>query len=340
MKMSLLFCIMFLINLPLKNAAAETQALTQQEMDDSVRVDLWYGGWEPDYTKTAYEMMLSYRGIKDMHLFAGYGDAEQVFYDRTKVYAGGYFFYQNYSYFKAFVSQKDYDYPIDPITQSSNPDSSSYDKVPKLDLELSHRFNEDFRSTFTFEIFRPNFFYDPDTTITNYKLSAELYIVTAVPALRTKLYAAMLHDPDPDKTEIKGRDNPLTTLGTASNTNVSFRTSSLFGAAVEYVNDKWELEVKLLENRDLDESYDYSLLNRFIYRLDNKRKLQFDYVYDKFSTRSNLSGQTADVYMASYYQQLSPGIKFGAGIKHIGVPNRNENTAFVYLQFKSGILLQ
>lgn len=332
------FVLLLLFGLHCQAVVAATAPMTQEQLDNSLRIDFWYGGWEADYTKTAYEMMLSYRNIEDLHLFAGYGDSEQVFYDRSKLYSGVYYFYQEYAFFKVFVTQKDYDYPVDADTLKANPDSSSYDKVPGLEIELSHLFNKDLRGTLSYELFHPNFFHDPDTTITNHKLNAQLDIVTAIPELRTKLYAAILRDPDPDKTEIKGRDNPQTSSGVATTTNVVFKSSSLLGVVVEYVKDKWELEVKFLENRDLDESYDYSLLNKFIYRLDAEKILRLDYVYDKFSDQSSLSGQTADVTMISYYQQYSPKYKFGVGFKHISVPNQDEDAVFISLQIKTGVL--
>lgn len=316
--------------------AANSQPLTQEQLDKSLRIDLWYGGWEADYTKTAYEMMFSYRDFGNLHFYTGFGDAKQVYYDRSKVYLGGYYFFQDRSYFKAFVSEKTYDYPVNPATRTVNPDSSSYHTEPKLELELSHRFKENLGGKLSYEISRPTLFHDPDATVTNHKLGAELDIDTAIPELHPKLYAVMLHDPDPNLTEIKGRDNPRTALGTATTTAVVYKTSYLYGGAIEYVRDKWEFEVKLLQNRDLDNSYNYSVLNKFIFRLDDERYLQFNYLHDVFSSQSNYAGQTANVHLISYYQQYSPRLKFGVGVKRIDVPGRTDDTAFIFLQAKTG----
>ena len=284
--------------------------------------------------------MFSYRNLGNLHLYAGFGDSKQIYYDRSKVYAGGYYFFQDSSYIKSFVSQKTYDYPVNPVTRTVNPDSSSYHKEPKLEFELYHQFRENLRGRLSYEISRPTFFYDPNASVTNHKLGSELGIDTPIHGLHTKLYAAMLHDPDPNLTEIKGRNNSRTALGTATTTAVVYKNTFLYGGAVEYVRDMWEVEVKLLQNRDLDNSYNYSLLNKLIYRLDDKRYLQFDYLHDVFSNQSNYAGQTADVHLVSYYQQYSQRLKFGFGAKRIAVPGRTDDTAFVFLQANTGLFLK
>lgn len=308
-------------------------AAENKPQDDRLSIDFWYGGWEPDYTKTAYEAMLTYQAAEKLRLNAGYGDAEQVYYDRTKFFAGGYYFYQDYSYLRAHYNRKKYEYPVVPGTVTPNPDSSSYDTVPRYEFEISHYFNKDLRGGLSYELSRPNFFHDKSTTITVHKLSAEV-IMAASSILRPKLFASTLRDPDSRKTEIRGRDNAATPLGVSPVTSVTFKTTSLLGAAVEYVENTWEAEIKYLQNRDLDNSYDYSLLSNVSYKIDGNSKLRLDHVYDKFSNESNLSGRTANVYMASYYYQITPSTKFGVGVKHIGVPNRSEDTGFVYLRFK------
>jgi hypothetical protein len=341
MKISRCVFIVLLTALTCRDAlAANNPPARQEQLDQSLRIDFWYGGWEADYTKTAYEMMFSYRNLGNLHLYGGFGDSKQVYYDRSKVYAGGYFFFQDSSYFKTFVSQKTYDYPVNPVTRTVNPDSSSYHREPKLEFELYHQFKENLRGRLSYEISRPTFFYDPNATVTNHKLGTELGMDTPIPGLHTKLYAAMLHDPDPNLTEIKGRNNSRTAMGTATTTAVVYKNTFLYGGAVEYVRDMWEVEVKLLQNRDLDNSYNYSLLNKLIYRLDDKRYLQFDYLHDVFSNQSNYAGKTADVHLISYYQQYSQRLKFGFGAKRIAVPGRTDDTAFVFLQANTGLFLK
>jgi hypothetical protein len=95
-----------------------------------------------------------------------------------------------------------------------------------------------------------------------------------------------------------------------------------------------------MQNRDLDNSYKYSMFNKFIYRIDDERYFQVDFLHDKFSNQSNFAGQSANVQMFSYYQRYSPRLKFGAGFKRIGVPDRVDDTAFLFLQANTGLLLK
>jgi hypothetical protein len=259
-----------------------------------------------------------------------------VYYDRSKVYAGAYYFYEDYSFFRMFLSERKYKYPTAPGAVAPNPDSSSYEKVPRLEMEVSQYFNQDIRGGLTYELSRPNFFHDKSTSITVQKFGGELVMNTPNPKIRVKAFASLLRDPDPNTTVIKGFNNPLAGPGVAPSTVVNFRTTSLFGGALQYVEPKWNFEVKYMQNRDLDNSYDFSLLNKFVYRIDDATTLQFDHVYDKFSNQSNLRGKNANVYMASYYKQVFPDVRYGFGLKHIGVPNFNENTGFLYLQYKTG----
>jgi hypothetical protein len=317
---------------------AEEQRPEQERLDKGLTVDFWAGGWEPDYTKTAYETMLSYRGVDRIHLLGGFGDSHQVYYDRSKVFAGAYYFYDDYSYVRTSVSRREYKYPVAAGMTAPNPDSSSYHQVPRIELEVSHFFDKDLRTTLTYELSRPNFYHDRATTISVKKLSGEVAFGVGNPKLHPKVMVGVLRDPDPNVTEIKGVDNLSTPQGVATATNVVFRTSNLVGGALKYAEDNWSFETKYLQNRDLDNSYDYSLLNTLVSRLDTESSLQLDYVYDKFSNKSNLAGQTAAVYMVSYYQQYTPSIRLGIGAKHIGVPNRGQNTGFVYIQAKSGLM--
>ena len=341
MKLQTAACFALLFGLSGQDAfAAKNPPVVPDRLNESLRVDFWYGGWEADYTKSAYELMFSYRDLGNLHLFAGFGNARQIYYDRSKIYAGGYLFFDSNSYLKTFVTRKTYEYPIDPTTLTVNPDSSSYHKEPKLEFELSHRFDEILLGRVSYEISHPSIFHDPGASVTNHKLGSEIIVSTPLSGLHTKIYAAMLHDPDPNLTEIKGRDNPRTALGTASTTKVIYKNSYLFGGAIEYVRDKWEIEVKLLQNRDLDNSYKYTLLNKFIYRIDDDRQFQIDFLHDEFSSQSNYSGLTANVHLYSYYQRYSPRLKYGLGFKRIDVPGRTDDTGFVFVQVNTGALLK
>jgi hypothetical protein len=295
------------------------------------------GGWEADYTKGSYEAMLSYGGIDKLDLNAGYSYADQVYYTRHKVYANGYYFYNPNSYLKLNLAYKDYNYPVDPAVQKPNPDSNSYDIVPVIELEVSHWLRKDLRSTLTYEYFRPNFFHDKDSSANNHKVSAEVYYITPLDYLRFKAMFALLRDPDSKKTEIKGRNNPNTSLGIAASTDIQYQIQSLLGVGAEYVRGKWNAEFKYLPNRDLDSSYRYSLLAGVGYEFTDKISGRFDYVYDEYSSESNYPGKTAKVYLASVFYKLNPTIDLGVGYKFIDLPTQDDNAGFLTIAYKTGL---
>lgn len=296
------------------------------------------GGAEPDYTTDSYEAALSYGGVDKFELNAGYGYSDNVYYTRDKFFGSAYYFYRPDSYFKVYLAQKDYDYPVDPVVQAPNPDSNSYDTVPVFEAEISHWITKNFRGSFAYEYFRPTFFYDQDSTASNHKFTTEAYYITPNPAIRLKAMFAILRDPDSQSTLIKERTVVDTTNGTtATATEVHYKTTSLLGAGVEYSKDRWNAELKYMPNRDLDDSYDYSILTGVAYDFTEKFTGRFDYVYDKYSTESNYSGETANVYLLSAFYEINPSTDIGVGYKRLSLPTSDDNAAFLTLSYKTGL---
>lgn len=317
-----------------QEARANLKALAQKR---GLRFKAMIGGWEADYTRESYEAVLSYSGIERLDINAGYSYADQIYYTRHKMYANGYYFYNPKSYLKLNLAYKDYNYPIDPAVQKPNPDSNSYDIVPIAEIEVSHWFTHVFRGTLAYEYFRPTFFYDKDATANNHKVSTELYYITPLEYLRLKLLYAVLQDPDPKKTEIKGRNNVYTPLGVATTTEVHYQTQSLLGGGVELARGTWNAELKYLPNRDLDSSYDYSVLAGVGHDFTDRVSGRFDYVYDRYSSESNYSGKTAHVYLASVFYNLNPSVDLGVGYKYIDLPAKSESAGFLTLSYKTGL---
>ena len=96
-------------------------------------------------------------------------------------------------------------------------------------------------------------------------------------------------------------------------------------------------ELKYIPNRDLDSSYDYSILAELGYEFTEKISARLDYVYDKYSPESNYAGKTANVYMVSGFYKLHPRIDLGAGYKYLNLPTDNQHTGFLSLIFKTGL---
>lgn len=299
-----------------------------------------YGGWGPDYTTDAYELMLKYSGVDNLDLYAGYGFADQVYYDRTKYYAKAYYFYGPGNYFKVNPQFKDYDYPTDKVLV---PDSNSYDKVPSVELEVQHWVSDDLRVNGIYEYSRASFFHDTDSHANNQKITGEVYWITPYEYLRLKGFVALLRDPDPDTTEIKGRTclaytgTPPTCSTFAAETKVDYQIQALLGGAVEYDRGPWEAEVKYIPNRDLDSSYDWSILAGIGYDFTDRFTGRFDTVYDKYSNQSNFAGSTANVYLVSGYYELTDTVDVGAGYKYLDLADRKENAGFVTVSYRTGI---
>lgn len=316
--------------------AAEDLESIKRKRGFAVRVSI--GGWEPDYTTESFEVALSYSGLRNLELNAGYGYADQIFYERTKLFASAYYFYSGHSYLKLYAARKDYDYPA--ASTQLQPDSNAYDAVPAYEVELSHWLSHRLRATLAYEFFTPSFFHDPDSTANNHKVSGELYYLTPIEGLRLKAIGAVLRDPDPDKSQVKKPDDLSTPLidESVASTNIIYQTQTFFGGAVEYAKDRWNAEIKYLPNRDLDSSYDWSIIAGFAYRITDALTGRLDYVHDKYSSESNLAGKTADVYMASAYYALNPSVDIGAGYKRIELPGEDKNAFFLTLTYRTGMV--
>ena len=319
-------------------AAATSQLSRQDALDKGISINVWVGGWQPDYTRNAGEVMVGYKAVPSLHLYAGGGYSDQIYYELSKVYAKGYYFYKDYSYLKVSAGTRRYTYPTDAELQRPNPDSSSYEDVPNAEVEIAHWFTERLQGTAFAEYFSPNFYYDTSARADNVKTGLEAYYLTPVDGLRVKIMYAILRDPDPNKTEIKGRDNYATPEPVATQTHVVYRRTDLLGGALEAEQGSWQGEVKYLPNRDLDNSYDYSVLTYVAYRFTNTALGRADYVYDKYSKSSNYAGKTANVYLLSAFYEATPALKLGAGVKYIDLPARNDKSVFISLTYKTGVV--
>lgn len=326
------------------------KALTLNPNDTEARADLsdlgkssgislrlWAGGWEPDYTVKAYEAMLGIHTIDKLDIYAGYGFTDQYYYEWDKFYAKAYYFYNPRSYIKVAGSLKDYDYPVDPEVAKPNPDSSSYDKVPSFEVEIAHWITQNVRATLAYEYFKPTFFFDTDVSANNHKGSGELYWITPLEYLKLKVIVAVLRDPDPDRTTIKGRPLPNNILVLATATDVRYQTSTLIGGAVELDSGPWSAGVKYLPNRDLDSSYSYSIFSKLEYSFTDRFRGRLDHLYDKYSDESSYSRKDANVYMGSFYYELSDGTEVGFGYKHMDLPTKDDDTGFISLTYKTGV---
>ena len=316
-----------IIEIDPQNRAA-LQELEDLRLKRGIHLMAGYGGWEVDYTKKAYDVQIFLGNIDWAEIYFGYSSYERAFYDRKKTFGKVYFFPKHTTYLKFEFNYKDYGYPkeINP-----NPDDNSYDKVPSYEIELNHNLTPDFRFSLYYEYFNPNFFWGASTRAKNYKIGGELNL-RLLDLFNAKLYLARLKDPDPATFKVDKNSQQIL--------NLDYKTEFLLGGGVEIYKGPLEAGLKYIPNRDLDNSLDYSYFINFVYKIRNKNipfplEARFDYIYDKYSQWSYLSGLTSKVAMFAIHAEPLKLLALRLGIKLLNKAEENDFGIFIRLIFKS-----
>jgi hypothetical protein len=302
----------------------------------AIRADL--GGTEPGTSRQAFEGVVAYRLLSPWEVQAGWSYTDQVYYQSNRAFVTGYrFFNDGDSYVRGDASLRRYDYPVDPAVQQPNPDSSSYEWVPRGVLEVSHAFTRAVRAGAEYQLFPANFWHDPSSWTVNQKISGEVEVRPVRP-LGLGLRAALLRDPDPQTTEIAGRQVNGAPPGTvATRTKVAYRTTSLVGGWGAVELEPASLKVEVLPNRDLDDSYDWSLLTTLDVRLHRRLDLRLQQVHDTYSSASNFPGQTADIWMAAARYAATDAVRLRAGYRYVDAPSRAGGTVILGVEWRTGL---
>jgi hypothetical protein len=316
-------------------AAAYREAGAQENFDRLRRrrgfvISTDLGGDEPSTSRQAVNAQVRYGGIDGVDLVAGYGFSDQVYFTSNKGFVTGYWFYSGASYVKADLTLRRYSYPDDPATLQPNPDSSSYDWAPRGELEVSHWLGRSVRAALDYQLYVPNFFYDPLVRLHNHKLSGELEWVTPLPGLRLTALVAGLRDPDPSQTTIKGRAG-------ATATQVMYRTTSLAGVAAALSGERFSLEARVLPNRDLDASYAWSILSSAGVQGTPALRLSLQHVYDRYASVSVFAGRHANIAMAQAQWAVSAGLRLSGGVRYVDAPTREGFTALLGAEVRTGL---
>jgi hypothetical protein len=284
----------------------------------SLRAD--YGGTEPGTSRQAFEAVASGRPADDWQVDAGGTWSDQGFFESTRGFLTGYrFFNDGQSYVKADASLRKYQYPTDPAVQRPNPDSSSYEWVQRGELETSHPFTTWLRGTAQYQLFRASFFHDGSSWAVNHKVSGELE-VRVLPQLRVAARAAALRDPNPNYTQVRGRPVPTDRAVTAASTRVDYRWTGLVGGWAALDLGRVAAKVELLPNRDLDDSYAWSLLSTVDLRLTRAADLRLQHVHDEYSSVSTFRGRTAEIYMAAAGYAVTGALRLRGGYRWVDTP--------------------
>lgn len=299
-----------------------------------LRADL--GGTEPGTSRQSFEANVAHRGTAPWEWQVGYTYTDQEFYTSNRGYATLYrFFNDGMSYVKGDATLRKYDYPVDPTIQKPNPDSSSYEWVPRAEVEASHWFVSSVRAGVQYQLFPANFFYDPSSWTVNQKLAGDVE-VWPLRTVHLGVKAALLRDPDPNQTEIKGRPISGNPGSLATATNVVYQTQTLVGGWAEVAFAPVGAKVEYLPNRDLDGSYDWSLLSTLWFRPIPALVIRLEEVHDTYSNVSSFPGQTADIYMGTVGYELNAALSLRGGYRYVDAPNRTGGTLILGLEWRTG----
>jgi hypothetical protein len=138
--------------------------------------------------------------------------------------------------------------------------------------------------------------------------------------LRLMLVYALLRDPDPERTLVRGRTNPAVSPVPAASTRVVYRFSSLLGGGIGWTGRGWGVEVQYLPNRDLDGSYAASVLTRVTFEPTDRLAVRLQHVHDRYSDVSAFSGRSGNVALLGADYRVRPALSVGAGVKVFGGP--------------------
>lgn len=281
-----------------------------------------FGGWETDSTTKGWQSEASYGGMDHFAPYVGAAYADKYFYTRRSYYGKAYAFFSSTGYVKFNFEQKNYDYPI---ATNPVPDANAYQRVPSFGVEVAGDLSRNLRASLGYEFFRPNFFFGPGDHANNHKVTADISYKTAWKPLQLRLIGAVLRDPDPARTVVDKVNKKV---------SVAYATQYLAGGGADFSFRRFEAELLVLPNRDLDRSTDYSVLGNLTIPLSSALKLKGGYVYDHYSSQSVFTGKKAQIYNAGLSWKVSPWLELSAGGKIIDRPIRSGHAAYVTTSFR------
>ncbi len=280
-----------------------------------------FGGWETDSTAKGWQSELSYRGSDRVDAFVGASYADKFFYTRQSVYGKAYAFFSPTGYIKVSFENQNYNYPV---AKNPVPDSNAYRDLPSIGVEVSGNLRRNLRGSIGYEFFRPNFFVGPSDYANDHKLSAELSYATAWRPLQLRLMSAIFRDPDPNRTIVDKTNRKIT---------VGYGTQYLIGGGADFTFRRFEAELLVLPNRDLDRSTDYSVLDDITVPVVRQVKFKTGYVFDHYSSSSVFTGKNAQIVNVGLSWTARRWLELSAGTKTIRRPIQNDQAVYVTTRF-------
>jgi hypothetical protein len=299
----------------------------------------WLGGTEPGTSRTAIDGEVSYGGIDQIELLAGGGWTDNIFYNSWNGFATAYWYFLPESYAKLKLAFRGYDYTG---ANKPVPDSSAYQYDPRIQAEVSHWFAGFLRAGLAYQLDMPNFQYDTTTWITNHKLTVELE--PRFGGFHLWGTGAMLYDPNPNLTVVANSPSNTTLLPTS----VVYRYDFLYGAGASYEGSIWSLGARFLTNRDLDASYDWSIISRFTLQPVDRLSIDLQWIFDRYSAASGspYAGNFGHILWGEVGYEVLRGLVLSAGAKYVNNPGptsvtngspRSDFSLLLNLQYKTGL---
>jgi tetratricopeptide (TPR) repeat protein len=281
-----------------------------------------YGGWETDSTTKGWEADLSYRGLDHLDTYGGASYADKFFYTRRSFYGKAYAFFSPTGYVKFNFEEDNYNYPV---AVTPVPDANAYQHVPTAGVEVSGELRRNLRASIAYEFFRPNFFFDLGEHANNHKLGGELIYNTAWKPLQLRLQSAVLRDPDPNRTFVDKGNGIVTPV---------YGLQYLVGGGADLSFRRYEAQLLVLPNRDLDRSTNYSLLSALTVPLSRDLQLRSGYIFDHYSNQSAFAGKIAQVYNLGFSWKMARWMELSAGGKVVRRPIRDDQAVYVTTSFR------
>jgi hypothetical protein len=303
-----------------------------------VTVRGWFGGTEPGTSRNAADGELWYGGAGQLELTAGGGWTDNIFYNSWKGFTTAYWYFLPDSYAKLKLSFNGYDYTG---ANKPVPDSSAYRYDPRVQTEVSHWILPWLRAGLGYQLDLPDFQYDPATWFMTHKLTGELE--TRLGGLHVWATTAMLYDPNPALTVIANSPSNLA----LAPTSITYRLDLLYGAGLSYEAATWSVGSRFLTNRDLDSSYDWSVISRFALQPIPRLSFDLEWILDRYSASAGApyAGNYGSILWGEAGYEVVDGVVLSAGVKWVDNPGptsvtnaspRNDVSLLLNLQYKTG----
>ena len=308
-----------------RNRSDEEAVAALQRMQNSRGLQLSgaYGEGEIDYTTSTYALGASYGGVDWLDLHAGFSKSSKLVYDRSSLWLDAYMFPSYRTYVRFGIQQKEYTYPF---SFNAVPDNNAYSHVPDYQLEVGYYYFRENYFSLEAEYFTPGFYWNNGLHANNYKMGGTIRNWIARPVY-AKVFVATLHDPDPQSVVTDQATNAISGFG--------YENITLLGGAVGFDNDRVNMEIKYVPDRDLDRSLNWSLFSTLRVNAD-AFSVQYDFLYDKYPSSVARGFSSSQVHMFTAIVEPAMSFEMKIGVKTL-IRDVTRIAPFLSLQLRTGV---